>query len=121
MKDEFSLSLPLGSAYLTTVRLTVGGICALAGLDIDKTEDIKVCVTEGLLLLSRNGFSRANVFLCVDGELRISLSGEGERERTERADEDEISYALLAALSDDASFTDNGNTFTISLINSIER
>lgn len=121
MKDAFALSLPLGSEYLTTVRLTVGGICALADFDIDKTEDIKVCVTEGLLLLSRNGFSRANMTLCVGDDLAISLSGEGVRTKTEQAEEDEISYALLAALSDDASFQDDGKSFTITLIDRIEK
>lgn len=119
MKDIFSLSLPLGSAYLTTARLTVGGICALANLDIDKTEDIKVCVTEGLLLLSRNGFSRAQVMLSVEENLSISLQGEGERGEAKDADEDEISYALLAALSDEASFADDGKAFVITLVNGI--
>ena len=47
----FSITLPLTGEYLTTVRLTTGGICALADFDVDSTEDFKVCVTECLLIL----------------------------------------------------------------------
>ena len=58
---EFAMELPLVSDFLTTVRLATGGVCAVSGLDVDYTEDIKVCVTEGLLILKRNGYARARV------------------------------------------------------------
>lgn len=103
------LSLPLESDYLTTVRLTVGGVCAMAGFDIDKTEDVKVCVTESLLLFQRNGYLRAGLCFDFDGGLSAIVSGEGERTPKEESPEDEISYALLDALSDEARFLKEGN------------
>ena len=54
--NTFSITTPLTGEYFTTVRLTVGGVCALAGFDVDATEDFKVCVTECLLILNRNYF-----------------------------------------------------------------
>ena len=46
MSKFFHFSLPLTDGTLmTTVRLTVGGITAAAGLDVDEGEDFKVCVT----------------------------------------------------------------------------
>ena len=53
--DKFLVTLPLTGEYLTTVRLTTGGLCALAGFDVDEAEDYKVCVTESLLIL-KHGF-----------------------------------------------------------------
>ena len=54
--EKFSVQLPLTGEYLTTVRLTTGGLCSLMGFDIDSAEDFKVCVTESLLifLISRH-------------------------------------------------------------------
>ena len=62
MSKFFHFSLPLTDGTLmTTVRLTVGGITAAAGLDVDEGEDFKVCVTEALLIVKRNGFQEASV------------------------------------------------------------
>ena len=63
--DKFLVTLPLTGEYLTTVRLTTGGLCALAGFDVDTAEDFKVCVTESLLILRRNGFLSANIAFSV--------------------------------------------------------
>ena len=95
--NVFSLKMPLGSEYMTTVRLTVGGLCALAEFDVDTAEDYKVCVTESLLILKRSGFTHANVTFTVGDTLACRLSGEGECAAAPSA-EDEISYALLEAL-----------------------
>ena len=89
---EFAMELPLVSDFLTTVRLATGGVCAVSGLDVDYTEDIKVCVTEGLLILKRNGYARARV--------RFFFA------------EDEISFALLSALVAENNVTRNGETVT---------
>jgi hypothetical protein len=96
--DKFSMTTPLTGEYFTTVRLAVGGICALAGFDVDSAEDFKVCVTESLLILKRNGFATASVTLTVGEELACEITGEelgGEKMDTP---EDEISRALLSAL-----------------------
>ncbi len=107
MKNFFDFSLSLESGkLLTTVRLTVGGLAAAAGLDLDACEDFKVCVTEGLLLFKRNGCAQATARceFSADG-LAVELQG-GERtgETDDSGLENEISYALLGALVDDVSF-----------------
>lgn len=96
--EKFSIGLPLTGEYLTTVRLTTGGLCALAGFDMDSAEDYKVCVTESLLILKRNGFTRAKIEFTVDTQLSCELIGQ--EPNGERGDglEDEISHALLGAL-----------------------
>lgn len=112
MKKFFEFSLPLAdNTLMTTVRLTVGGLAALAGMDVDEGEDYKVCVTESLLLFKRNGFSSARAHFEITEEgIDSVLFAEGEGERTAEAElEDEISYALLGALVDEVNFERRGN------------
>ena len=108
--EKFSVTLPLTGEYLTTVRLTTGGLCALVGFDVDGTEDFKVCVTESLLILKRNGFTSATIDFFVDEALGCELSGK--ESGGEKADsfEDEISYALLSALLGTVEFVKDGDT-----------
>ncbi len=100
---EFSIKLPLISDYFTTVRLTVSGICAQAGLDIDETEDFKVCVTESLLILKRNGAKSAEISFDLNEGITATVRGVASEVNTENP-EDDISYALLGALIDDVQF-----------------
>ncbi len=103
--EKFSLSLPLSNEYLTTVRLATGGLCALAGFDVDSAEDFKVCVTESLLILKRNGFRCAQIDFEIGETLSCAILG-GEREQPqEKSADDEISYALLNALLGNAQFS----------------
>lgn len=96
--DGIKISLPLESEYFTTVRLTCGGICAQADFDVDFTEDVKVCLTESLLILKRNGFKRVDISFSIGEGLFAQI--EGKEQTGEKTDgvEDEISYALLDAL-----------------------
>ena len=96
--EKFSVELPLTGEYLTTVRLTTGGLCSLAGFDVDAAEDFKVCVTESLLILKRNGFLRASIEFTVSEALYCTLYGVEQGGDTEDSLEDEISHALLSAL-----------------------
>ena len=114
---EFAMELPLISDFLTTVRLATGGVCAASGLDLDYTEDIKVCVTEGLLILKRNGYARARVgfSFAENGKMQCALSGLGENggaEKSGESSEDEISFALLSALVQENSVSREGETVT---------
>ena len=87
--EKFSVTLPLSGEYLTTVRLTTGGLCALAGFDVDATEDFKVCVTESLLILRRNGFSNAEILFTVGEALGCKLCGKDlSGEKTEPMEEE---------------------------------
>ena len=96
--DAFKISLPLKNEYLTTVRLTTGGVCAASGFDLESTEDVKVCVTESLLILKRNGFLNATVEFSVGEALGVCVKGFGEDGEAEEGAEGEISFALLDAL-----------------------
>ena len=95
--NKFYIKMPLNGEYMTTARLAVGGLCALAGFDVDSAEDYKVCVTESLLILQRSGFTHASLAFTVGETLACKLIGEGACQPTPSA-EDEISHALLAAL-----------------------
>ncbi|MBQ7770308.1 MAG: hypothetical protein IJ373_03870 [Clostridia bacterium] len=103
--EKFSVTLPLTGEYLTTVRLTTGGLCALVGFDVDAAEDYKVCVTESLLILKRNGFSSATIEFVVGEALACKIVGVEEKGERENSFEDEISRALLSALVGEVEFT----------------
>ncbi len=105
--NTFSVILPLTGEYLTTVRLTTGGLCALAGFDVDLAEDFKVCVTESLLLLKRNGYARAAIDFTVGEALGCAIYGQEPALTKENTAEDEISRALLAALLGEVEFERN--------------
>ena len=96
--EKFSVTLPLTGEYLTTVRLTTGGLCALVGFDVDAAEDYKVCVTESLLILKRNGFTSAQIEFFVGEALGCKITGLEQGGESEDSFEDEISHALLKAL-----------------------
>ncbi|MBQ4270061.1 MAG: hypothetical protein IJB97_10500 [Clostridia bacterium] len=100
--NTFSVALPLTGEYLTTVRLTVGGLCLIADFDVDSTEDVKVCVTECLLILKRNGFIRAEIDFTVGETLAVRVKGVGDVAVEDDNPENEISYALLEALLGDS-------------------
>lgn len=102
--EKFTVTLPLTGEYLTTVRLTTGGLCSLAGFDVDTAEDYKVCVTESLLILKRNGFSTASIEFSVGDALGCTVSGVGEVGEMGDSLEDGISRALLHALLGEVDF-----------------
>ena len=102
---KFNVSLPIEGEYLTTVRLTTGGLCARAGFDVDSAEDYKVCVTESLLILKRNGFLEADIGFTVGETLACLVTGKNRGGQTEDSLECEISKALLSALIGEVDFT----------------
>ena len=104
--EKFSVTLPLTGEYLTTVRLTTGGLCALAEFDVEATEDFKVCVTESLLILKRNGFATASIQFEIGETLACVITGEEESGEKEDTLEDEISRALLSALLGNVEFVE---------------
>ena len=105
--EKFSVSMPLSNEYLTTMRLATGGLCALCGFDVDSAEDFKVCVTESLLILKRNGFRAAFIEFEVGETLSCSVAGSEAGNPEEKSADDEISYALLNALLGNAEFVKN--------------
>lgn len=101
MKDLLSLDFQLNRELMTTLRLTTGGICSLIGLDIDETEDCKVCLTESLLLLMHSGYPAARVGFSEDGGVCVRIEAKGECGEYKEFPEDGISSALLFALAQD--------------------
>lgn len=113
--EHFNVALPIEGEYLTTVRLTTGGLCALAGFDVDTAEDYKVCVTESLLILKRNGFSHAEICFTVGETLGCRIVGTQKNECLEETMENEISRALLSALLGNVDFTSDENGKVLSI------
>lgn len=101
---NFSIVFPLDDEFFTTVRLTTGGICALAGFDVESAEDFKVCVTESLLLLKRNGFKQATIAYTVEEPMVCEIVGSNRTGEKQAGAEDEISFALLQALLGEVAF-----------------
>lgn len=107
--EKFSVVLPLTGEYLTTVRLTTGGLCSLVGFDVDEAEDYKVCVTESLLILKRNGFARAEIEFSLSEVLACKVCGLEQNGELVDSFEDEISRALLSALVAKVEFVKDDN------------
>ncbi|MDE5547558.1 MAG: hypothetical protein K2J30_00960 [Clostridia bacterium] len=99
---EVRLTMPLSGELMTTVRLTTGGVCSVAGLSMDDGEDCKVCVTESLLLLMHRGYNAAQIVFTVENGLGVEIEGQNKTERESAPQEDEISAAILCALAENA-------------------
>lgn len=83
------------SEYMTALRLAVGAVCALADIDVDGVEDMKVCVTEGCLILKGCGFEEAEVSLSTEDGVCATVSGMG---GTPHPSDEDFSLALISAL-----------------------
>ena len=101
---NFTITFPIDNEYFTTVRLTTGGICALAGFDVESAEDFKVCVTESLLILQRNGFTEAAISYTLAEPMLCEIVGKTRTGEKQPGVEDEISFALLQALLGEVAF-----------------
>ena len=101
MKELLSLDFQLNSDLMTTLRLTTGGVCSCVGLDLEETEDCKVCITESLLLIMHAGYPSARVRFAEDGGVYVSIEARGERVEGKESPDDGISSALLCALAQD--------------------
>ena len=110
MKNLLSLAFQLNHELMTTLRLATGGICSLAGLDIDATEDCKVCLTESLLLLMHSGYSQARVNFQEDGGVYIHIEAEGSKQESIATPDDGISSALLMALAGEVNMEKEGDS-----------
>lgn len=77
MEKEILLQIPLCSNNLLCARLTTSAVCSLLKLNIDESEDIKVCVNEACLIIMGNNFSRVRLKYDMQENLRISVQGDG--------------------------------------------
>lgn len=89
---EFCLA---DSEYMTALRLAVGAVCAVADVEIDSAEDMKVCVTESCLILKGCGFDGVRVSLGTEGGVHAVVEGVG---GSPVESDNEFSLALVSAL-----------------------
>lgn len=89
---EFCLA---DSEYMTALRLAVGAVCAVADVEIDSAEDMKVCVTESCLILKACGFEGVRIALGVEGGVHAVVEGVG---GSPVESDNEFSLALVSAL-----------------------
>ena len=101
MKPILSLEFQLERDLMTTVRLTTGGVCSYAGLDLDETEDCKVCVTEALLLLMHRGYPAVRITFSEEEGVSVRIEAAGKANGGGEHPEDAISSALLTALAEE--------------------
>lgn len=97
------------SGYMTALRLTVGAVCALAEVDVDAAEDMKVCVTESCLILKSCGFESVDVALSCDGGMKATVEGKG---GTPAESDNEFSLALVSALVSSCDIQRRGGAIT---------
>ncbi|MDE7330455.1 MAG: ATP-binding protein [Clostridia bacterium] len=93
---EFAVQFHLAdSEYMTALRLVCGAVCSIHGLDVDATEDFKVCVTESAIILKNCGFDKICATFGGSGQITVCVEGEGGQPKE---GENELSLALISAL-----------------------
>ena len=108
MKKTIKLSLPLLSECIISARLTAGVICSILKLDIDQTEDIKLCVSEACNILLNQNFCTAEITFDFEDNLKLEFFGTScTKGQLSTNDSTDLSVMLLNALSDSAEFFEN--------------
>ncbi len=103
MKNSFVMEFPLDEKYFVSLRLATAGVCDVAMLDVEKTEDFKLCVAEACLSLMRAGYSTARVAICGDDGMCARVEGVGPCEDAPKLslDGEQFTLSLLQELVDD--------------------
>ena len=83
------------SAYMTALRLVAGAVCSFKDIDVDTSEDFKVCVTESAIILKNCGFDQAEFVFSADKKVVCRVTGVG---GSPKPSENEFSLALISAL-----------------------
>lgn len=97
------------TAYYTALRLVAGTVCSISDVDIDATDDFKVCITEGAIILKNNGFEKVTATFTNNGKVACTLSGEG---GTVAEADNELSIALISALIDECHIERKGEAIS---------
>ena len=100
------MEFPLDEKYFVSLRLATAGVCDVAMLDVEKTEDFKLCVAEACLSLMRAGYLAVRVALCGDDGMRARVEGVGTCENAPKLSDEGESFtlSLLQELVDDVQF-----------------
>ena len=103
---EFSVKFHLSdSAYMTALRLVAGAICSAQDIDVDTSEDFKVCVTESAIILKNCGFESADFTFAAEDGVMCTVTGEGGKPHES---ENAFSLALVSALVSECNIEDEG-------------
>ena len=93
------------SSYMTALRLVAGAVCSAHDIDVDASEDFKVCITESAIILKDSGFESVSIVFGGEDKLVCTVTGEG---GVPHESENEFSLALISALVEDCSIDRRG-------------
>lgn len=106
--EPVKISLPLKSEYVMIARLAAAGYCTRAGLDIEKTEDIKVIISEVLnkcVINSAGGSENISVEFDKDnGYLTVAFELKDIKKAFKTGDDDDFGISIISALCGEMSF-----------------
>ena len=102
---EFTVKFHLSdSAYMTALRLVAGAVCSVKDIDVDTSEDFKVCVTESAIILKNSGYDCAVFSFATEGGVACTVTGEG---GAPQSSENAFSLALVSALVSDCNIQED--------------
>ena len=114
---NIQLCIPSEPEYLAIVRLTVAGICHRLELDVERTDDLKLAVTEAcgfLLEHATNGHPISADFSCADDKLTVTVEIKcGDGEVSIPSSEDNLGLFLIHALMDKVESLNQGRTLVL--------
>ena len=106
--DDICLKLPLKSEFVLIARLVSSGYSARLGLDIEKTEDIKVVISEILnkcILAEKTDDQKIDIdFSIWENHLVISFKLDEIEEIVGKNGSDDLGYAIIQTLCDKFEF-----------------
>jgi len=116
MNEKISFVFPAKKEYISAIRLAASGVANSFDFNVGKIEDIKACVAEAcLLLMCEQTCESLQIDMECDGALRARVCGTGAQRISPGEDcmefNAEMSQILIKALSQDASFAQEGNVF----------
>ena len=119
MEGNIILQLPIClSKNLICARLTTSAVCSMLNLDIEETEDIKVCVNEACLMIMSGNYKSVKVVYNTDNNLMITVTGEGKCDKIKVFNQEskELGLTMLNSLIDNVEYhKTNGNVSSITL------
>jgi serine/threonine-protein kinase RsbW len=116
-RAEIEVRVPADPVYIRVVRLAASGVASLAGLDVEKIEDLKIAVDEMCSTLIEIGTGRplhVRFAPPVDGSTTMRVDVEALVDPSARRDEHrfELSRTILGAVADHHELVmgENGNS-----------
>ena len=95
MCEDIKLILPATPDYTTTLRLFASGVASRAGLDVYTLEDVKLCLSELMIMAIKDEFKefKTEIKICENYLSIYAVVSEDEK--------DSMSIKIMEALSDE--------------------